>query len=112
MSLASNVLLPAERRLGDGRSRSATGSIGFFGDRLVREHKTAWHHMVGNVLVVLLHVANWLIREEPGNADVLPTGLFISAGVSVIFLYTGWRGWELVYRHRTGVAEEDERGRP
>jgi uncharacterized membrane protein len=84
------------------------GFTDFFGDRLIREHKAAWHHMLGNVVVVLLQIANWLIRSEPGNTDILPGGLLISAAVAVILVYTGWRGWELVYRHHTGVAEDYE----
>ena len=26
---------------------------------------------------------------------------------SQLMLYTGWRGWEMVYRHRVAVAEEN-----
>jgi uncharacterized membrane protein len=26
----------------------------------------------------------------------------------LILLYTGWRGWEMVYRHRVGVSDEGE----
>ena len=83
------------------------GFTDFFGDRLVRRHRAAWHHMIGNVVVVLLQVTNWIIRGEPDNTEILPAGLLLSAAVAVILLYTGWRGWELVYRHRTGVAERE-----
>jgi uncharacterized membrane protein len=30
----------------------------------------------------------------------------ISLIVVVILLYTGWRGWEMVYRHRVAVSDE------
>ena len=85
------------------------GFTDFLGDRLVRQHNAAWHHMIGNVVVVLFQVTNWIIRGEPDNTEILPSGLLISAAVAVILLYTGWRGWELVYRHRTGVAEAEHR---
>jgi len=32
----------------------------------------------------------------------------LSAIVVLILLYTGWRGWEMVYQHRVGVSDEDE----
>ena len=84
---------------------AVVGFIDFSGDRLVRRQKAAWHHMIGNIVVVLLQVANWLTREGPDNLEILPSGLLLSAAASVVLLYTGWRGWELVYRHRTGVCE-------
>jgi hypothetical protein len=32
----------------------------------------------------------------------------ISAAVVVILIYTGWRGWEMVYLHHTGISDEPE----
>jgi predicted membrane protein DUF2231 len=51
------------------------------------------------VLAVLLSLWNWYRRYEAGDAAVLPTGLLISLLVVLILLYTGWRGWEMVYEH-------------
>ena len=85
---------------------AVAGLIDFFGDGRIRAHSAAWHHMIGNVIAVGLSLANWFVRGGPEAANVLPTGLIISAAVAVILLYTGWRGWELVYRHRTGIADE------
>ena len=31
--------------------------------------------------------------------------LILSLVVVCILLFTGWKGWELVYRHRVGVAD-------
>jgi len=31
--------------------------------------------------------------------------LILSLIVVCILLFTGWKGWELVYRHRVGVAD-------
>jgi uncharacterized membrane protein len=41
----------------------------------------------------------------PGAA-ILPVGLILSAIVVLILLYTGWRGWEMVYRHRVAVEDQ------
>ena len=60
------------------------------------------------MIVVLLSVWNWFLRYTDGEAAVLPTGLLISFGVVLLLLYTGWRGWEMVYRHRVAVADETE----
>ena len=37
----------------------------------------------------------WL---DKGPNFVLPTGLILSAIVTLLLLYNGWRGWEMVYR--------------
>ncbi len=33
---------------------------------------------------------------------MVPTGLVLSLGVVLILLFTGWKGWEMVYRHKVG----------
>ena len=84
------------------------GLTDFLGDSRIRSLSAAWHHLIGNVIVVLLSVWNWFLRYSDGEAAVLPTGLLISFGVVLLLLYTGWRGWEMVYRHRVAVADETE----
>lgn len=39
---------------------------------------------------------------------MVPTGLILSLIVVLILLFTGWKGWEMVYRHRVGVADGSE----
>ena len=56
---------------------------------------------------VLLSPWSWYRRYETGEAAVLPLGLVISLVVVLILLYTGWRGWKMVYRHRVAVADEE-----
>ena len=46
-----------------------------------------------------------LLRNGRGSGAVLPTGIILSAIVVCILLFTGWKGWELVYRHHVGVSE-------
>ena len=85
---------------------AVAGLTDFMGDRRIRELSAAWHHMLGNVVVVLLSAWNWYRRYEAGEAAVVPTGLLISLVVVLILLYTGWRGWEMVYRHRVAVSDQ------
>jgi uncharacterized membrane protein len=79
----------------------------FISDARIRDLTPAWHHMIGNVLAVLIALWNWWRRYTATDlgAAVLPTGLILSAVVVLILLYTGWRGWEMVYRHRVAVSD-------
>jgi uncharacterized membrane protein len=61
---------------------------------------------VNNAITVLLSLWNWYRRYELGDAAVVPIGLLISFGVVLILIYTGWRGWELVYKHRVAIADQ------
>ena len=88
---------------------AVAGLTDFIGDGRIRALPAAWHHMIGNVLAVLLSLWNWYRRYDAGEAAVLPTGLLISLVVVLILLYTGWRGWEMVYQHRVAVSDEGER---
>jgi uncharacterized membrane protein len=55
------------------------------------------------VIAVLLELYNWYMRYRGGA--VVPTGLVLSLIVVLILLFTGWKGWEMVYRDRVGVAD-------
>lgn len=61
--------------------------------------------MVGNVLAVVLEAINLLVRQRDPAAAVLPTGIGLSLLVTLLLLFTGWMGWEMVYRGRVGVAD-------
>src|ERR671912_1018434 len=79
------------------------GLTDFLGDRRIRDLSAAWHHMIGNVIAVLLSLWNWYLRYSGGEAAVLPWGVLLSLIVVGILLYTGWRGWEMVYKHKVAV---------
>src|SRR5215218_4408069 len=79
------------------------GLTDFLGDARIRSLSAAWHHMIGNVIAVLLSLVNWYLRYTGGA--VLPWGLVISLVVVLILLYTGWRGWEMVYKHKVAVFD-------
>jgi uncharacterized membrane protein len=82
------------------------GLTDVLGDQQIRTLGTAWLHAGGNVIAVLIELYNWYARYQHGADAVLPTGVILSGIVVLILLFTGWKGWEMVYRHRVGVAEE------
>ena len=82
------------------------GLIDVFGDAQIRNLSDAWLHAGGNVIAVLIELYNWYSRYEHGTAAVIPTGLVLSVIVVLILLFTGWKGWEMVYRHRVGVTNQ------
>lgn len=82
------------------------GFADFFGDRRVRALSHAWQHMIGNLVAVLLSIFNLWIRLGDPESAILSIGLPISALVVLILLFTGWRGGDLVYRHRVGIPDE------
>src|SRR3954451_22700539 len=55
----------------------------FISDAPIRDLTPAWHHMIGNVLAVLIALWNWWRRYTATDlgAAVLPSGLILSAVV-------------------------------
>ncbi|MGN6817729.1 MAG: DUF2231 domain-containing protein [Sphingomonas sp.] len=81
------------------------GLTDFLSGPRIRALPAAWHHMIGNVTAVLIELVNLWQRFAHGDGFVVPVGLVLSAVVTLILLYTGWRGWEMVYRDHVGVAD-------
>ncbi|GAO40772.1 hypothetical protein SCH01S_51_01050 [Sphingomonas changbaiensis NBRC 104936] len=79
------------------------GLIDYFGDARIRALPAAHHHLVVNLLVVGIQVANFIWRMNGGPAYVVPTGLVLSTVVVLLLGYSGWQGATLVYRHGVGV---------
>jgi uncharacterized membrane protein len=87
------------------------GLVDVLGEPRIRALNAVWWHAGGNVIVVLIELYNWYARYTQGTGAVVPKGLVLSLIVVGILLFTGWQGWEMVYRHRVGVADEgDARG--
>ena len=80
-----------------------TGAMDYFGDDRIRRLSDARQHAIGNVVAVVLAVANWLWRYTQDVGAVLPLGLLLSAAVAGILLFTAWKGGNLVYRDGVGV---------
>jgi uncharacterized membrane protein len=81
------------------------GLTDVLGDTQIRNLTDAWLHAGGNVIAVVIELYNWYSRYQDGSAAIIPTGLVLSLIVVLILLFTGWKGWEMVYRHRVGVAD-------
>jgi uncharacterized membrane protein len=96
--------------LGAGLAMAAlaavTGLIDVFGDERIRQIRDVWYHAGGNVVAVLIALYNWFLRYSQGPDAVMPLGIVLSLAVVLILLFTGWKGWEMVYRHRVGVSDE------
>ena len=84
------------------------GFIDFFGERRIRRLKTAWYHMVGNLLAVVLSIVNFLVHNRDGAIAVIPTGITLSAIVVLLLLFNGWMGGHLVFRHGVAVRPIEE----
>jgi len=83
---------------------AVAGLTDFLGDDRVRALGDAIKHMLANVTAVVLEIVNLVLRLK--NADfVASTGVWISAIVVLILLYSGWKGGNLVYRHGVGVHD-------
>jgi uncharacterized membrane protein len=82
------------------------GLTDFLGDGRVRAIRDAWLHMIGNVIAVLLEAVNLYLRWSQGaEAAIAPSGVILSGVVVLLLLFNGWKGWELVYRWRVGIAD-------
>jgi len=81
------------------------GLIDVFGDQQIRQNSTAWWHAGANVLAVLVELYNLFIRYQSGSAAIVPTGLTLSLIVVLLLLFSGWKGGDLVFRSRVGVAD-------
>ena len=83
---------------------AVAGLTDFLGDKRI-QGSDAIKHAVANVTAVVLELVNLLLRR--GNDDFIgSTGVWISAVVVLILLYSGWMGGKLVYRHGIGVRDD------
>ena len=84
---------------------AVTGLTDFMGDDRIRGASDAVKHMLANVTAVVLELVNFFLRLN--NNDAIPkVGIYLSAIVVLILVYSGWKGGELVFRHGIGVRDE------
>ena len=88
---------------------AVAGLTDVLGEPRIRALRDVWWHAGGNVFVVLLQLYSFYARYTEGTSAIIPKGLVLSLVVVCILLFTGWKGWEMVYRHRVGVADAVER---
>lgn len=80
------------------------GLVDFLGSREIRRLAAAKVHLIGNLIVLLLAIANFIVRRPAGGLSV-PTASVVLSVLTVLGLaITGWMGATLVYRHRVGVT--------
>jgi uncharacterized membrane protein len=85
---------------------AVAGLIDFAGDARIRNISDAWQHVIGNVILVLIQAFSFYYRYRNGAAAVVPVGLGLSVVSVLLMLFTGWKGGELVFRHRVAVYDE------
>jgi uncharacterized membrane protein len=81
------------------------GLTDFLSSGAIRALRPAWLHMIGNVTAVVIELVSFLLRFRDPVASVMPTGLILSLVVTLILLFTGWMGWEMVYKDHVAIAE-------
>ncbi len=64
-----------------------------------------WWHASGNVVVVLIELFNFYFRYAEGASFVVPKGIVLSLIVSLLLIFTGWKGGEMVFRGHAGVSD-------
>ena len=82
------------------------GFTDLLGSSQIRALREVWRHLIGNLLAVAVSAGNWWVHYSQGADGIVPTGLVLSLIVVLILLYTGWQGWEMVYRRHVGVADD------
>jgi uncharacterized membrane protein len=96
----------AARHRPDNRRVRCGGLIDVFGDDRVRNLSDVRIHAGSNILAVLIELYNWYSRyDDDGSSVVVPTGVVLSGVVVLVLLVTAWKGGEMVFRHRVGVAD-------
>jgi uncharacterized membrane protein len=85
---------------------AGTGLTDFLGDGRIRAVSDAWQHAIGNVILVLIQLFSFYQRYRYGASAVVPLGLSLSLISVLILLFTGWKGGEMVFRHRIAVYDE------
>src|SRR4051812_27296141 len=83
------------------------GLADFLGDRRIRAIGAAWLHMIGNVTVVIIELINLILRWNHPAAALPSAGVYLSGAAVLLLAFNGWKGWELVYRHRVGIIEAE-----
>ena len=84
---------------------AVTGLTDFMGDDRIRGASDAVKHMLANVTAVVLELVNSFLRLNTNDA-IPKVGIYLSAIVVLILVYSGWKGGELVFRHGIGVRDE------
>jgi uncharacterized membrane protein len=83
---------------------AVAGLTDFLGNERIRQASDAVKHMLANVTAVIVEIVNLFLRLN-SDAAIGRIGVYLSALVVLILLYSGWKGGDLVYRHGIGVDD-------
>ncbi len=87
-----------------GLGAALPGAIDLLTIKHARSWRLAWMHGLLNIGVLLLALANMVLRWEDMAGAVLPYGLPLSAVSVALLAVTGWLGGEMVFQHGVGVS--------
>ena len=87
---------------------AVAGLTDFMGDDRIRRSSDALKHMLANITAVVLEIVNLVLRLHNDDAIRRP-GVYLSAVVVLILVYSGWKGGDLVFKHGIGVMDEHSR---
>ena len=87
-----------------GALAAVAGLTDFLGEKRI-QGPDAIKHAIANVTAVVLEIVNLFLRWH-NDGSIAKIGVYISAIVVVILLYSGWKGGALVYKHGMGVEDE------
>jgi len=87
-----------------GVAAASVGLVDFVTISQARCHRSGWVHLVGNLVVLVVALVNWISRGGDPSSFVEPWGLTLSLVTAILLGVTGWTGGELSYRHRIGVS--------
>ena len=82
---------------------AVTGLTDFLGEKRI-QGPDAIKHMLANVTAVVIELVNLILRWH-NDAAIPKIGVYLSALVVLILLYSGWKGGDLVFRHGMGVQD-------
>jgi uncharacterized membrane protein len=84
---------------------AAIGLADFLAEPAIRDLPAAWWHLGGNIVMSLISILDWVLRYEVGAEAGSVAYIWLSGAVFVLLLFNAWKGGQLVYRHRVGVAD-------
>ena len=82
---------------------AVAGLTDFLGEKRI-QGSDAIKHAIANVTAVVLELVNLILRWHNDGA-IGSIGVYLSAIVVLILVYSGWKGGDLVYRHGMGVQD-------
>jgi uncharacterized membrane protein len=84
---------------------ATVGFIDFIMEPRIRDLSAAWWHLGGNILLSAVSIVDWFLRYEEGNEAGSHHYIWLSLAAVLLLLFNGWKGWEMVYSHKVGVAD-------